>query len=167
MRRKTKSGSRLTRRCIVEHMNRPTDLNLPFFAYGIFRPGQLAFFQLSGFVSSRYAGSIKGQLLLRDGLPIIDPESSADVDGAILEFKDLASAETAYDRVCGLEPDNHYRWGVAQSAHGAVNVLYGRSPRQGSIECDELWDGNKDPLFDSALGNLCTSQQPASLLNKL
>jgi hypothetical protein len=32
-------------------MERPNDITLPFFAYGIFRPGQLGFFQLKDLVN--------------------------------------------------------------------------------------------------------------------
>jgi len=55
-------------------MERPADINNPFFAYGIFRPGQLGFFQLKELVSDIIeASQVAGSLLLRDGLPIIDP----------------------------------------------------------------------------------------------
>lgn len=53
-------------------MNNPTNILLPFFAYGIFKPGQLAFFQIREYVSKvREPVYCKGSLLLRDGLPII------------------------------------------------------------------------------------------------
>ena len=132
-------------------MNSPSDVNLPFFSYGVFKPGQLAFFQLIDFVTARYCESIKGELRLRDGLPIIDPDGSGEVEGMILEFKDSVNAGMAYDRICGLEPGNHYRWDIAQSTHGPVNVLYGKSPKKGSTECEEEWDGKSDPLFSVAL----------------
>ena len=51
-------------------MERSAGINHPFFAYGIFRPGQLGFFQLKELVSEITDPSqVVGSLLLRDDLP--------------------------------------------------------------------------------------------------
>jgi len=58
---------------------------LSFFAYGLFRPGQLAFFQLRDPVVNKIdPAKIPGTLLLRDGLPIIDLTGDGLVTGALL-----------------------------------------------------------------------------------
>jgi hypothetical protein len=60
-------------------MNPPTDLTLPFFAYGLFRPGQIAYFQIREYVQEAIAGvEVKGQLRIRDGLPMIDADGTGD-----------------------------------------------------------------------------------------
>jgi hypothetical protein len=80
-------------------MQRPININHPFFAYGIFRPGQLGFFQLKDLVSEILdPNEIAGSLLLRDGLPIIDPNGHGSVKGALLCFATAKAAEEAYDR---------------------------------------------------------------------
>jgi hypothetical protein len=57
---------------IALSMQQPINISHPFFAYGIFRPGQLGFFQLKDLVSEILdPNEIAGSLLLRDGLPII------------------------------------------------------------------------------------------------
>lgn len=134
-------------------MERPNDITLPFFAYGIFRPGQLGFFQLKDLVNDITDPSeIAGRLLLRDGLPIVDPNGHGHVTGALLSFATREAAEQAYDRISSLEPDLHYRWGQTAASGRSANVLWGRSPRKGSIECEEdEWNGWDDPLFTSAL----------------
>jgi len=132
-------------------MEHPADVARPFFAYGLFRPGQLAFFQVRELVSAFVDPTqIIGRLLLRDGLPIIDPDGNGWVTGALLTFLPERSAE-AYTRICRMEPDKHYRWLERQVDGTAANVLVGRHPTRGSEPCDAEWNGWNDPLFTTAL----------------
>jgi len=133
-------------------MERPKDISLPFFAYGLFRPGQLAFFQLRELVSNvTDPVRIAGSLLLRDGLPIIDSGGDGRVKGALVTFWSERTAE-AYDRISAMEPNNHYRWHEDQVNGTSANVLVGRSPRKGSVACEDVeWNGWNDPLFTVAL----------------
>lgn len=133
-------------------MERPPNIDLPFFAYGLFRPGQLAFFQLRELVSKvTDPAHIAGSLLLRDGLPIIDPTGHGPVKGALVTFLP-ERAEEAYDRISAMEPDKHYGWHEGQVDGKPANVLVGRSPRKGSVPCEEgEWNGWTDPLFTAAL----------------
>ena len=133
-------------------MRHPANINLPFFAYGIFRPGQIGYFQIKDLVDQVIDPfQISGSLLIRDGLPIIDPAGYSDVKGALIQFIPDRAGE-AYDRISALEPDNHYRWDIAKTDGQEANVLFGKSPRKGSIHCDEIdWNGWGDPLFTSAL----------------
>ncbi len=135
-------------------MDNPSDTRLPFFAYGIFKPGQLGYLRLIDLVAEAKPGcEIKGALLIRDGLPTLDekPGHSGTCTGTMLTFK-LDSVEAAYQRVAEIEPDKHYRWGVASIQGTDVNVLFGRSPKKGSVPCeDSEWDGRNAPLFTAAL----------------
>jgi hypothetical protein len=137
-------------------MELPRDLSLPFFAYGLFKPGQLGFLRVRDHVSSIEDGcSVHGQLRERDGLPIIDCEGTGSVKGSLLWFIRDA-AERAYARIVELEPGKQYQWRTVEvegrSASANANVLFGRQPRRGSDpwEAPE-WDGRSDPLFTSAL----------------
>jgi hypothetical protein len=133
-------------------MEHPANVDRPFFAYGLFRPGQLAFFQLRELVSKVIEpAQVAGSLLLRDGLPIIDPAGHGYTTGALLVFFS-EQAEEAYDRISAMEPDKHYRWQQVQVDGTCANVLVGRSPAKGSVPCeDEEWNGWDDPLFTAAL----------------
>lgn len=133
-------------------MKHPARIDLPFFAYGLFKPGQLAFFQLRDLITgASEPASVKGRLLLRDGLPIIDPEGEGFTNGAVLIFRPERTAE-AYDRISNMEPDKQYRWGEIQANGHTANVLVGRSPGKGSVPCEESdWNGWSDPLFTAAL----------------
>src|SRR5437867_1426934 len=117
-------------------MEHPADVGRPFFAYGLFRPGQLAFFQLRELVSNvAEPVEVAGSLLLRDGLPIIDAAGHGRVKGALMTFVPERAA-AAYDRISAMEPDKHYRWHEAQADGKPVNVLVGRSPSKGSEPCE-------------------------------
>src|SRR5262245_25130086 len=109
-------------------MEHPTNIGRPFFAYGLFRPGQLAFFRLRELVSEVTAPAhVPGTLLLRDGLPIIDAAGPGCVTGALVTFLPEQAA-AAYDCISAMEPDKHYRWHEAQADGKPANVLVGRSP---------------------------------------
>ena len=128
-------------------------MTLPFFAYGIFKPGQLGFCQLKELaLEATQSDQLCGTLLIRDGLPIVDENGSGVVNGTLLSF-DPSKAQDAYSRISALEPEHQYSWALrAQTTNGIrVNVLYGRSPATGSVTCEEEWDGWKDPLFTTAL----------------
>lgn len=133
-------------------MEHPPNIDQPFFAYGLFRPGQLAFFQLREFVRTvTDPAQVAGSLLLRDGLPIIDPSGCGFVKGALVTFLPERAAK-AYDRISAMEPDKHYRWHEGQVNDKPANVLVGRSPQKGSVPCEEdEWSGWNDPLFTAAL----------------
>lgn len=131
-------------------MQLPKQPQLPFFAYGAFRPGELAFHRLKPFVAETKREIVAGQLRLRDGLPIFVPGGSGKVSGVLLLFREGAATQ-AYQAIAELEPAKQYRWGEAIIGPVTANVLWGRFPNRGSIELEEPWDGRKDPLFTSAL----------------
>ena len=134
-------------------MDGPSDNNHAFFAYGIFRRGELGFLSIADLVE-RVVGSasVSGNLFLRDGLPIIDPLSRGGegVPGHLIYFKDGHHRE-AYARINRLEPYQQYKWKETTAQGVRCNYLVGRSPRKGSVYADEGWEGRNDPLFVAAL----------------
>lgn len=138
-------------------MKLPDDLSLPFFAYGIFQPEELAFLQLKNYVADEPNRSvIKGTLRVRDGIPIVDPEGQEPIDGWLLTFGD--KAKDAYDAIAAMEPKSQYIWATTRTEGEEVEVNYlaGKSPKKGSLPLNEIlwewpWKGRKDPLFTDAL----------------
>jgi hypothetical protein len=133
----------------------PSQVDLPFFSYGLFRPGQIGFGRLRPFVASPEAGwHVKGSLLVRDGLPVLD-KGNEEVQGVLIRFRDGVE-QAAYEIISGIEPDKLYRW-ETRDVHKAdetvkVNLLVGKKPRRGSHPLEEAeWDGRNEPLFASAL----------------
>lgn len=133
-------------------MDKPDNVSLPFFAYGVFKPGQLSFLQISDCVAQiRTDLQTPGELRLRDGLPLFVPAASGPfVKGSLIVFED-GKTELAYQRIAGLEPHHQYSWKVMKFGGDEANVLVGRSPQKGSSQCDEEWDGWTDPFFGPAL----------------
>lgn len=133
-------------------MEPPSNIDRPFFAYGLFMPGQLAFFQLRELVSNIIDSvEVVGCLRLRDGLPLFDHRGGGRVKGNLLTFLP-GKAEEAYAHISAMEPDRHYRWFEIKIDDVLANVLVGRSPNKGSVPCeDEVWNGWDDPLFTAAL----------------
>lgn len=129
----------------------PNSVKLPFFAYGVFQKGELGFLSISDLVDRvEKPVSVRGCLLLRDGLPIIDPQGDSTILGSLIFFKEGRYSE-AYKKINRLEPDRQYRWEELTGEGVQCNCLVGRSPRKGSVPADEGWDGRKDPLFTAAL----------------
>jgi hypothetical protein len=138
---------------VSKGLGRPLDIDLPFFAYGIFRHGEIAFEQLREFVSDDPdTVQVSGERRVRDGLPILDLREQGCVKGSLLEFS-LGRRAEAYDRIRAMEPDNHYKWDIAEVKGRSANVLAGLKPKKGSKRWDypEEWNSWDDPLFTSAL----------------
>jgi len=128
---------------------------LPFFAYGLFRPGQLGFLRLKPHVArSQSTWEMSGSMLDRDRLPLYEPSGSGTVQGALISFRGGAQNE-AYSAVTAIEPAKQYRWDEQEARFGdarqVANVLIARFPRKGTVPMDGEWDGRRDPLFTSAL----------------
>lgn len=90
-------------------MDFPENTLLPFFSYGIFQPGEIAFLRLAEFVESINESFTAGSLKIRDGLTLLDPTSERLISGYLLRFK-LETAGKAYYRIIELEPDKQYEW---------------------------------------------------------
>ena len=104
------------------------DPRLPFFAYGIFSPGQIAFFQIKDHVRQITDTSATGVLRIRDGVPVLDATAQSEVaNGYRIEFNG-ADAKFAYQAIQGMEPSTQYRW----RKDGEMNVLVGYKPQRGS-----------------------------------
>lgn len=122
----------------------------PFFAYGIFKPTELAYRQLEDLVQATQEDVVAGSLLLRDGFAVSEPAGHGRVRGFTLWFLD-GSADEAYERICEFEPQRLYKWVEAVTERGeAVNLIAGRgSPIRGAVphEYDDwsLW--RDDAMF--------------------
>ena len=90
-------------------MDLPENTLLPMFAYGVFQPGDLGFLRVKEFVVGVDTATTKGELLIRDGLPLLKTSRDAAVEGAVLRFRPEAAGR-AYYRIIELEPDKQYEW---------------------------------------------------------
>lgn len=130
-------------------MGQPDNIKLPFFAYGIFKHGDIAFLRLKPYIQKIKKGiSFNAKLHVKDGVPLINiNDSSAKTYGDIIYFEDN-SAEDAYKSIGELEPTSLYEWKEIQIDNKSVNVLVGRKIDKGTNEFeDAYWNSWTDPLF--------------------
>lgn len=52
-------------------LNLPNNTELAFFAYGIFKPGQLAYSKIKNHINEKNNIELNYQMKLRDGVPIL------------------------------------------------------------------------------------------------
>lgn len=125
------------------------DPALPFFAYGLLRPGQPAFHQIRNMVDRGERAEAPGTLLVQDGLPIL-VESHGSARGILLTFKPESRAK-AYTVIRKFEPASRYTWRQKAIGHRQAYVLYAAHPESGNPIDWPDWDGWRDPLFREAL----------------
>ena len=125
---------------------------LHFFSYGFFRPGEISYLGIKDFVSSAVAMSIKGDLVLRDGVTLYKDSKTQNVDGFLISFLP-EFANDAYSFINSLEPAKLFEWREKEFDGTLFNLLYGVKPDKGSDDIREadwqtVW---KDPFFTSAI----------------
>lgn len=133
-------------------MNPPDNIELPFFAYGLFKPGQLAFYKIQNLIGSYSQTNIFGYLKERDGVPIFVESDNSLLKGFLIKFKDECEAE-GYAKITSLEPKKYYKWIESVTTDNITcNVLLGKNPNKGTSDFENgIWDGKKDPYFNEAL----------------
>jgi hypothetical protein len=136
----------------LKKMKLPKDISKPFFSYGIFRPGEIAFQIISDYVDLNRIENkiIMGSLKLRDGILIFDQNGKDSVQGYLLFFKEGAES-SAYESIVNVEPGNYYKWDEDQSKFkNQFNILHGKTVDKGIDEekgfnSPNIWNN----LFDS------------------
>jgi hypothetical protein len=130
-------------------MNLPDDTSLPFFAYGIFKPGQISYILIKEYVQPKSEScTVNKQMWIRDGIPILDKDSkTGKTAGYVIEFIKGLENE-AYGKIVELEPQKYYFWSTIEISGRKVNYLSGKSPHKGSAKSENpYWDSWRDPLF--------------------
>lgn len=136
---------------------RPNNINLPFFAYGIFKPGQLAHSKIRNHIYDIKNVEIHYPMKLRDGVPIlIDRKSNqTQTQGCIITFRRGQETET-YDIIRKTLLRKLYEWKTIKINGNDCNVVFGVNPENGSNYIDDPdervnFDGKNDPLFSDAI----------------
>jgi hypothetical protein len=141
----------------------PVDLELPFFAYGFFKSGELAFNKIKQFVDNKNVkeATILGDLFEKDGVPIVsgirendcNNVESRKIKGELLPFID---PKPAYEAINEIEPANLYVWRKCKTIdNDEVNVLVASKNilddtgvvLGGEQRYYEKWCCSSDPLF--------------------
>ena len=133
------------------------DTNLPFFAYGIFKPGQLAYSKIRNHVDGTIDAKIDYGMRHRDGVPILigGKSDNSHTKGVVITFKEGQEIET-YGIICKTLLRKLYEWKTIRINGRDVNTVFGVNPDYGSdhIEGSEdrfSFDGKNDPFFSEAI----------------
>ena len=134
----------------------PKDTTLPFFAYGIYKPGQLAYSKIKNCVKKHYSHKINYKMLMRDGIPLIMPagnKSHTQTAGYLIYFNEQCS-KTAYETISANMNEKLYEWNDIKVSENRANVLMGANPKMGSSDFEGRlgdYDGRNDPYFKEAI----------------
>lgn len=138
----------------------PDDLNLPFFAYGLFKSGQPGHSKIKKYVKRIWENTAPLPMFLeRDGIPLLIQRGIVSeeivgpydhifyVSGEVLYFKKGMSLD-AYMAIAAVEPKKQYVWDTLLVGGVEANALMARSPERGTTVLDvHSWDVNKDDPF--------------------
>lgn len=139
-------------------MNIPNDTALPFFAYGIFKPGQLCFPRIEDLIRETVEVKVNGILKERDGIPLLIESVYSKIKGYLIYFNSGSEGD-AYRRIIEIEPDEVYQWSEIKVNNDIIsNVLLGRKKQRGSSDLEHVgeWDGRNDPFFVQGLDEVET-----------
>jgi len=132
----------------------PKRLNLPYFAYGLLKPTEIAHRQIKYLIKDDSCNAcVYGSLWVRDGLPLLKIDKGGRVFGYLMYFNDDKVRE-AYTCISMFEPKQHYYWKEIELYESKViaNTLVGRCPEKASIHIEvEQWNGRDDPVFTKGL----------------
>lgn len=135
----------------------PNDLSLPFFAYGLLKPGDVAYPQISSYVGPEpVQDAVSGQLWARDGMPVFRPGEHDSVRGYVLTFASQEQID-AYEAICAFEPWYHYKWEIVKTQQNGApaNVLVDRNPRLGGMQLETgRWSTADDPMFNEGMSSI-------------
>lgn len=128
------------------------NLSLPFLAYGLFKPHQLAYSQIKRFVDGKPKKvKINYELKNVNGIPVLENKISNDeVDASIIKFeKDME--EDAYEAIGYTKNMHIYRWEVINVNNQNVNVLMYSDSKDfpGRTDTYNNYDWRNDPVFES------------------
>jgi hypothetical protein len=133
----------------------PDDTTLPYFAYGLFKPGEPLYRHIQDLVDGApNSAMVYGSLRVRDGLPLLKTPAQGTVSGTVIRFAP-GLGDRAYSEIGQREPRKHYRWevaGLADPPELRVNVLVGKSPDKGSVDTESgEWRSGHDALLRDGL----------------
>lgn len=145
------------------------NLSKPFFAYGIFKPGQLAYSRLEEYVKGDPKEcTVKHALYERDGIPFVkEDDERYKTHGYMIQFE-ADKEELAYNLITETESEKYYRWETTNvfdnegnEIPGGANILFGKNPTQSNpfLIANGVYDGNNDICFKYGIRLITTDMK--------
>lgn len=125
--------------------------NLPFIAYGSFKPGELRYNLIKEHVHNFEKIKIHGLMEEKDGIPIFkkcnEDSLTFPYEAYVLTFKS-GHFQLAYEKIIQSEENTFYKWDTLEKK----NILIGKSNVKGTVSfLEEVWTFQKDPYFKSGI----------------
>lgn len=139
----------------------PNDLELPYFAYGALKKGEIAWPQVAAFVKEVTPSSALGlKIGVIDGTAYAVSHLMGSISGDLLVFSE---PQAAYEKIAVFEGmyrrHPSYEWAVVTINGSSANILKGPQPRQ-IAEFVSSWSVEDDPVFSHGLRWLREELQP-------
>ena len=138
----------------INYVGSPGNTKLPFFAYGIFKPGQLAYPKIMNYVEGEPSAEIVDyEMLYRDGIPLIRSEENENLktSGYLMKFK----GPEAYEIIGGSQSDKLFMWDKINVNGTLAYALVGVDPDCGSssnqYDSVSYYNYRQDSFFKEAL----------------
>ena len=110
----------------------PENLDLPFFAYGFFKPNQISYSRIKDLIYKRKTKEmlVKGYIRHANGMPILFLNRKSDyyVLGNIFYFKD-GDEKKAYEKIGYGKHMNVYKWKEVKIGEITANALVSSRPK--------------------------------------
>lgn len=138
---------------------KPKDTTLPFLAYGFFKPRQLAYSQIKGYVFNKPKPVTINFILNHiNGMPILEHAKFRDnwnVEAYIIEFK-YGKEDKAYDIISLSKNKFVYKWEIVSIGGKDFNVLMNASDKSFPIYTYkwDKYDWRNDPIYKNTLAYL-------------
>ena len=138
----------------INYVGSPRNTNLPFFAYGNFKPGQLAYPKIKNYVAGEPSAEIVDyEMLYRDGIPVMRSGENEHfkTSGYLMKFND----SEAYEIIGGSQSEKLYMWKRIKVNGTWANALVGVNSDCGSSDNRDYplsyYNYRQDSFFDEAL----------------
>ena len=139
-------------------MKQPDKTNLPYFAYGPFKPKEPAFYKIESLIGKTQDLHPPGHLFVRDGLPMLEMSIDGIVEGYLIDFIGIAESEEAYRRISEYFPFGTHQWTEISIVSSGIqcNCIVRIPPKPGNDDISEyepikIWSAKDDPLFSKAI----------------
>lgn len=141
-------------------------LNLPFFAYDVFKPGEIAYSRIKDYVDedrSILKYSVEHPLDIINGVPFLFKSHNYyyHTYGSLLYFKNEDAAK-AYEIISQSKSFKLYGWTTINDGHARMNVLVGKNEII-NVQYHEnrgVYDSKDDPMLVRILYSLCDNIIP-------
>ena len=127
----------------VPKLTPPENTDLRFFAYGVFKPNQVAYSRIKRYVDIENIKETSTEYDLTE-----NKMQSRKTRGYLIKFKPRSS-ELAYRIISNTKSSILYEWKVLEIDGEPANVLVGAEPEKTNIfmRDDKNYDGLNDPIF--------------------